>query len=136
MFRKLLRGKIHRVTVTGGDLAYEGSITVDERLMKAADMVPNEAVDIYNVTNGSRFETYVIPGPADSGIIQINGAACHLAHVDDIIIIASYGFYSEQEVRRHEPNVVLVNARNQIKHITPSKPRCAQATMPLSRPHY
>ena len=121
MFRKLLRGKIHRATVTGGDLSYEGSITVDEELMKAAGLVTNEAVDIYNVTNGNRFETYVIPGPAGSGIIQINGAACHLADTRDIIIIAHYGYFSEHEVTRHHPRIVLVNSRNQIKQISPSK---------------
>ncbi len=114
MFRKLLQGKIHRATVTAGDLAYEGSITVDEVLMEAAGMVPNEAVDIYNVTNGNRFETYLIPGPAHSGIIQVNGAACHLTGVDDVIIIASYSFYQAHEVPRHTPNVVLVDAENRI----------------------
>ena len=117
MWRKLLRGKIHRATVTAGDLAYEGSITVDEELMTASGMIPHEAVDIYNVTNGSRFSTYVIPGPAGSGTIQINGAACHLAGKGDLIIIAAYGYYTEAEALRHHPQVVLVDASNRIKHL-------------------
>jgi aspartate 1-decarboxylase len=119
MFRKLLQGKIHRATVTDGDLEYEGSITVDDTLIQAAGMVPHEAVDIYNVTNGNRFETYIIPAPADSGIIQVNGAACHLTGKGDLIIIASYGFYDLKELAYHEPNVILVDARNRIKSLQP-----------------
>lgn len=115
MFRKLLRNKIHRATVTGGDLSYEGSITVDETLLEAAGIIANEAVDIYNVTNGSRFETYVIPGPRDSGIIQVNGAACHLTNTGDLIIITCYGFFTEQELPKHTPRIILVDAQNRIK---------------------
>ena len=119
MWRKMLRAKIHRATVTAGDLAYEGSITVDEELMRLAGLIHFEAVDIYDVTNGNRFQTYVIPGEAHSGIIQINGAACHLAKKGDTIIIANYGYFTDEEARKHQPKVVLVDAQNRVKKIDP-----------------
>ncbi len=122
MWRKMLRAKIHRATVTAGDLAYEGSITVDAELLRLAGLVHFEAVDIYNVTNGNRFETYVIPGEPGSGVIQINGAACHLAGTGDTIIIANYGYFTDEEARRHRPRVVLVDARNRVKRIEPPEP--------------
>ena len=119
MWRKLLRSKIHRATVTAGDLAYEGSITVVEQLMRAAGLIPHEAVNVYNVTNGNRFETYVIPGAGGSGTIQINGAACHLARPGDLIIIACYGYFSEQEASLHHPRLVFVDERNRIARRDP-----------------
>ena len=101
MLRTMLRSKIHRAKVTQADLNYEGSITVDTDLLDAAKMVPFEKVDIYNVTNGTRLATYVIPGIAGSGKICINGAAARLVKVDDIVIICCYGEMNEEEVENH-----------------------------------
>ena len=112
MIRKLLKSKIHRATVTEADLHYEGSVTVDVDLMEAADLVNYEQVDIYDVTNGNRLTTYVIPGEAGSGTICINGAAAHLVNPGDLVIIASYADYAEHEARNHDPRVVLVNESN------------------------
>ena len=120
MLRKFLRCKIHRATVTAGDLAYEGSITVDEDVMRSAGLTPHEAVDVYDVTNGNRFQTYVIPGPAASGTIQINGAAAHLARRGDIIIIACYAYLSDDEVPNHRPRMVFLDERNRVKRTEPA----------------
>ena len=122
MWRKMLRAKIHRATVTAGDIAYEGSITIDAELLRLADLVPYDAVDIYNVTNGSRFQTYVIPGAPGSGVIQINGAACRLAGKGDTIIIANYAYFTDEEARAHRSRVVLVDARNRVKRTEPPDP--------------
>lgn len=113
MIRTLLKSKVHRATVTGADLHYEGSITVDTRLMEAADIVPNEQVQVYNISTGSRFTTYAIPGQA--GEVRINGAAAHLASEGDLVIIASYAAYSEDERERHRPRVVQVDERNRVR---------------------
>ena len=115
MDRILLKSKLHRATVTDADLHYEGSITIDSDLMKAADLVEHEQVQIYNITNGSRFTTYTLRGPAASGCIQINGAAAHLAGRGDLIIIASYANYAAAEVDVHQPKVVLLDVDNKIK---------------------
>ena len=88
--RKMLRGKIHRATVTGADLHYEGSVTIDRELMDQAGFIDNEAVHIWDVNNGERFETYVIPGERHSGVVCINGAAAHKVSVDDLVIIAPF----------------------------------------------
>lgn len=112
MIRTLLKSKIHRATVTEADLHYEGSVTIDAELMDAADLVNYEQVDIYNITNGNRLTTYVIPGEPGTGTICINGAAAHLVNPGDLVIIASYGDYAEHEVRNHQPRVVLVDAAN------------------------
>jgi aspartate 1-decarboxylase len=117
VLRKFLRCKIHRATVTAGDLAYEGSITIDEDLMRSAGLAPYEAVDIYDVTNGNRFQTYAIPGPAGSGTIQINGAAAHLARAGDRIIIACYAYLADAEVPKHRPHLVFVDERNRAKRV-------------------
>jgi len=114
MRRSLFKSKIHRATVTDADLEYEGSVTVDERLMQAADMVPYEHVHIWNVTNGSRLETYVLPGPVDSGTICVNGAAARLAHPGDRVIIATFAEVEEAEARGWKPTVVRVDERNRI----------------------
>jgi len=108
----MLKGKIHRATVTRHNLDYEGSITIDENLMDLAGIIPYEQVQIYNVTNGNRFETYTIPGLRGSGVIGINGAAAHQAREDDIIIIASYSLMDEQELRDHRPKLVYVDETN------------------------
>lgn len=115
MERILLKSKLHRATVTDADLHYEGSITIDSDLMDAADLVEHEQVQIYNITNGSRFTTYTLRGPSGSGCIKINGAAAHLAGRGDLIIIASYANYVAEEVARHSPIVVLLSAENQMK---------------------
>jgi len=108
----VLYAKIHRATVTAADLHYEGSITIDRTLMARAGLLVHQQVQIYDITNGARFETYVLEGPADSGVIQINGAAAHLARVGDLIIIAAYATMTEDEARRWQPRVVLVDAAN------------------------
>lgn len=112
MQRILLKSKIHRATVTDADLQYEGSVTIDSRLMDDADLVEHEQVQIYDVTNGSRLTTYAIAGPAGSGVICINGAAAHLVKPGDLVIIASYAQYEDEELVGHQPRVVLVDAQN------------------------
>ena len=112
MQRTLLKSKIHRATVTDADLHYQGSVKVDPLLMAAADLLPHERVEIYNVTNGERFATYVIPGTPGSGEVVINGAAAHKARRGDLVILASYAAYDEAEARRHEPRVVFVDEAN------------------------
>ncbi len=115
MRRRLLKSKIHRVTVTEADLDYEGSVTIDLDLMEAADIVEHEQVDIYNITGGERFTTYAIPGEPGSGVICINGAAAHLARPGDLVIIASYAEYTPEEIREHEPRIVKVDERNRVR---------------------
>ena len=112
MTRKLLRAKIHRATVTGADLHYEGSVTVDRDLMDRADLVDHEAVHVWNVTNGERFETYVIPGRRGSGVVCINGAAAHKVSKGDLVILAAFSWMDETEARDWKPKVVFVDERN------------------------
>ena len=114
MQRHLMKSKIHRATITGADLHYEGSLTVDEELLEAADLVTYEEIQVVNVNTGSRFTTYVIPGPRGSGIMQLNGAAARLGHPGDVVILISYGVFTEQEAARHTPRVVLVDERNRL----------------------
>ena len=114
MFRTMLKSKIHRVTVTDADLHYEGSISIDENLLEAANILPHEHVHIWDVTNGNRFETYTLPAPRGSGTICINGAAAHLAKKGDIVIITSFFALPEAESQSHQPIVVLVDQHNQI----------------------
>jgi aspartate 1-decarboxylase len=114
MLRHFLLGKIHRATVTRADLDYVGSITIDAALIEAAGFLENERVDIYDVTNGARLSTYVIPGVRGSGEIGVNGAAAHLVKRDDLIILATYGWMTEEEAARHRPRVVHVDTRNRI----------------------
>ncbi len=114
MLRKLLRAKIHRATVTYCDLNYVGSITIDADLLKAADIRPNEAVQVLDLDNGQRFETYVIRGEPGSGTIGINGAAAHLVAKGHKVIIVCYGLLDTREVDQHCSKVVLVDAKNQI----------------------
>ena len=115
MERTLLKSKIHRATVTDANLEYEGSITIDEDLMRAADLIEFEQVQIYDVTNGHRLTTYVIRGEAGSGTICLNGAAAHLVTEGDLVIIASYAAFSPQEAAVHRPLVVLVDERNRVR---------------------
>jgi aspartate 1-decarboxylase len=117
MLREMLRAKVHRATVTETNVAYEGSLTLDEGLMRAAGMVPYERIDVYNADTGSRFSTYLIPGEAGSGVACVNGAAAHLARPGDRIIIAAYASLSPEEIAGHRPVVVLVDAQNRVKEI-------------------
>lgn len=112
--RTMLKSKIHRATVTDANLHYEGSVTIDRDLMDAADLLPFEQVHLLDVDNGARLETYVIEGERGSGQVIVNGAAAHLIHQGDIIIVASYATVSEDEARRIEPRLVYVDGRNRI----------------------
>jgi aspartate 1-decarboxylase len=110
--RELLRSKIHRATVTQADLHYVGSLTVDSTLLAAADLAPGEKVDVVDIDNGARLSTYVIPGPADSGVIGINGAAARLIQPGDLVIVIAYAYVPEDLVRTHVPRVVFVDGDN------------------------
>ncbi len=113
MRRTLLKSKIHRARVTDADLSYEGSITIDASLMRAADILPFERVHVWDVTNGSRLETYALEGEGDSGVICVNGAAAHLVAPGDLVIIASFAeAESEAEARAWTPLIVRVDKRN------------------------
>ncbi len=114
MQRHLMKSKIHRATITSADLHYEGSLTVDEDLLDAADLLRYEEVQVVNVNNGARFSTYVIPGPRGSGVLQLNGAAARLGQPGDLVILISYGVFSTEEAARHVPRVVFVDQRNRI----------------------
>ena len=114
MLRTMLTSKIHRATVTQADLHYVGSVTVDEDLMDAADLLEGEKVAIVDVTNGARLETYVITGPRGSGIVGINGAAARLVHPGDLVILIAYGQMDDTEARTRRPRVVFVDADNRI----------------------
>lgn len=114
MMRPMMIGKIHRATVTQADLHYVGSITVDAHLLAAADLLPGQQVDVVDVTNGSRLTTYVIAGEAGSGQICINGAAAHLVHPGDVVILIAYGMLTDTEAREYQPHVVLVDAHNRV----------------------
>ncbi len=112
MIRKMLKSKIHRATVTGAELHYEGSVTIDRNLMDAADILEYEQVDIWNVTTGTRFTTYAIEGQRDSGTICINGAAAHKANKGDLVIIASWIDLSDDEMSGYKPKPIFVDERN------------------------
>jgi len=114
MYRTMCKSKIHRATVTGADLNYVGSITIDPELMQAADLMEFEQVSVVNVNNGARFETYVIPGVPGDGEICLNGAAARLAHPGDKVIIISYGQYSEAELETYRPVFIFVDEENRI----------------------
>jgi len=110
----MMKSKIHRATVTQADLHYVGSVTVDEDLLDAADLLPGELVHIVDITNGARLETYTIAGERGSGVIGINGAAAHLVHPGDLVILIAYGQMSTEEAREFRPNVVFVDADNAV----------------------
>ena len=114
MLRPFLRAKIHRAKVTRRDLDYVGSITIDRTLLAAAELLPLEEVEVYNVTRGTRFATYCIPGEPGSGEVGVNGAAAHLVTKGDLVILAAYGYLTEAEAQHHEPKVVFVDERNRI----------------------
>ena len=114
MMRIMMKSKIHRATVTQADLDYVGSVTLDAALMAAADLLEGEQVAIVDITNGARIETYVIPGERGSGVIGINGAAAHLVHPGDLVIIMSYAVVTDAEARALDPRIVHVDAKNRI----------------------
>ena len=116
MQRVLLKSKIHRVRITDSNLDYEGSLTIEENLMLAADILPYEQVKVYNIANGARFDTYAISGPAGSGRICLNGAAARMGARGDLIIIATYAHYNEAETKGHKPSIVLVDPENRPVH--------------------
>ncbi|HVR99433.1 MAG TPA: aspartate 1-decarboxylase [Thermoanaerobaculia bacterium] len=114
MRRTLLKSKLHRATVTETCLHYSGSLTLDRNLMEQADLLPHERIEIYDLTNGSRLATYVIPGQRGSGEVVVNGAAALLVNTGDLVIICSYAEYEEEEALRHEPRVLILNEVNQV----------------------
>ncbi len=112
----MLKSKIHRARVTDGNIAYEGSITIDKKLMEAADILPYEKVDVLNINSGSRFNTYAIEGRENSGEICLNGAAARLAAGGDIIIILTYHDVEEEKIHDYQPRLIYVDADNKITH--------------------
>ncbi|MFY1578978.1 aspartate 1-decarboxylase [Verrucosispora sp. WMMD703] len=136
MFRTMLKSKIHRATVTQADLHYVGSVTVDEDLLDAADLLPGEQVAIVDITNGARLETYVIPGRRGSGVIGINGAAARLVQPGDLIILISYGQMDDAEARAYRPRVVHVDADNKVVDLgaDPSTAAPGTAGAPVPNP--
>lgn len=114
MLRTMFKSKIHRATVTHAELHYVGSLTVDQDLLDAADLLPGEQVSVVDIANGNRFETYLIPGERGSGVIGVNGAAAHLAGVGDLVIVMSYAQMDDAEARSFVPSVVHVDAANRI----------------------
>lgn len=115
MLRSMMKSKIHQATVTEANLQYEGSITIDADLMKAAELLPGEQVHIVNLNNGSRIETYTVEGAAGSGTVCMNGAAARWAQVGDVVIIISYGLMEDKEARQLKPRIVFVDRNNRIR---------------------
>ena len=118
MLRSMLKSKIHKATITEADLNYEGSLTIDSSLTEVADLLPFERIMVYNISNGSRFDTYVIEGERGSGSICLNGAAARKGAPGDLIIIASYGLFSEDEIAKGKSILVWVDAKNKLKKRT------------------
>lgn len=127
VFRTLMKSKLHRATVTGADLNYVGSITIDPDLMDLADLMPNERVQIVNNNNGARLETYVIPGVPGSGDMCLNGAAARLVQPGDQIIVMSYGMFDRDEAADHQPTVIILDDFNQPVNLLAAEP--AHSTM-------
>ena len=117
IMRSMIQGKIHRATVTGADLHYVGSITIDEELLDAANIAPGQRVDVADVNNGNRLSTYTIAGPRGSGVIQLNGAAAHLVNLGDLVIIMAYCQVPESMVKGWKPAVAFVDADNHIVEV-------------------
>ncbi|GAA0076411.1 aspartate 1-decarboxylase [Clostridium sp. CTA-5] len=118
MILTMLKGKIHRATITQAELNYVGSITIDKTLMEQANILENEKVQIVDINNGARLETYVIPGKRDSGVICLNGAAARLVQPGDKVIIIAYCQMDEEEAKKHKPKVVFMKDDNTIKEVT------------------
>lgn len=117
MQRIMFKSKIHRATVTGANLDYEGSLTIDEDLMDAADILPNEQIHVWDVTNGARLVTYALAGQRGTGVICVNGAGAHLVNIGDLIIIATYTTMTNKKAKKHEPTVVQVDGNNVMKDL-------------------
>jgi len=128
MKRQMMRGKVHRIAVTECNLEYEGSLTLDRKLMDAADMLPYERVEVYDVDNGNRFATYLIEGQPGSGDCEVNGAAAHLVRRGDKLILATYAEMKEKTARTHKPRVIVIGEDNQIKAVKDAE--CAATTVP------
>ncbi len=118
----MMKGKIHRATVTEANLNYVGSITIDADLLDAVDMLPNEKVAIVNNNNGARLETYIIAGERGSGVVCLNGAAARLVQPGDVVIIISYALVAEEKVKEHTPRVAIMDEKNKIKEIIAHEP--------------
>jgi len=118
----MMKGKIHRATVTEANLNYVGSITIDADLLDAVDMLPNEKVAIVNNNNGARLETYIIAGERGSGVVCLNGAAARLVQPGDVVIIISYALVAEEKVKEHTPRVAIMDENNKIKEIIAHEP--------------
>lgn len=114
MMREVIKSKIHRLMVTDSDLNYQTSITIDEDLMDKADMLENEKIYIVNVTNGNRFDSYVVKGVRGSGVICVNGSTAHLAKKDDIIIILTYYSIADERIKNHKTNIIFVDMQNRV----------------------
>lgn len=122
MFRTMMNGKIHRARVTEANLNYVGSITIDEDILDAVGILPNEKVAIVNNNNGARLETYTIAGERGSGVVCLNGAAARLVQCDDIVIIISYVMVAEEKIHNHKPVVAIMNEKNEIVEILSHEP--------------
>ncbi len=133
MRRRMFKSKIHRAVVTEANLEYEGSVSIDETLMIAADILPSEEVHVWNVTNGSRLVTYAIPAEQGSGTICLNGAAAHMAQPGDLVILATFADMDSEEAREYEPTVVRVDGRNRI---IDTKPEQANTLFDPSRSYW
>ena len=116
VMRTMIQGKIHRATVTGADLHYVGSVTIDEDLLDGADIYEGQQVDIVDVNNGNRLTTYTIAGPRGSGVVQLNGAAAHCVEVGDLVIIMAYAHVPDERCRTWKPSVVFVDEHNRVVH--------------------
>jgi len=115
MLRVMLKSKIHRATITEANLGYEGSLTIDAKLMQAANILPYEMVHIFNISNGERIQTYAIEGAGGSGVICLNGAAARRGTPGDLIIIATFATYDDAALQQHHPQIVMVDAQNRLK---------------------
>lgn len=122
MFRMMMNAKIHRAVVTQADLNYVGSITIDEDLLDAVGMLPNEKVHVVDNNNGARFETYIIAGERGSGVICVNGAAARLVQKGDVVIIMSYAYVTDEEAKKHKPTVAIMQQGNMIKDLIQYEP--------------
>jgi aspartate 1-decarboxylase len=116
MWVEVLKSKIHRATITSLELNYSGSITIDTLLLDAANLLPNEKVQVVNINNGQRFETYIIPGERGSGVVQLNGATARLALPGDVVIIMSYAMMEQADVAKHVPLLVFPDTANKLEH--------------------
>ena len=130
----MLKSKIHRATVTHADLHYVGSITIDRDLMDAAELLPGEQVAVVDVTNGARLETYVIEGERGSGVLGINGAAAHLVHEGELVIVISYAQLDDAAARAWRPRIVHVDRRNRIDDVGPDAAAVPVDVIELRRP--